>query len=563
MKTGKILWLAALVVVCLLGIIYEQAAARNEQQGTGEPLDTWVVRNPFTPESDRDLNGVGYGNNTFVAVGQGLILTSFDWITWHRKTFSMADNLRKVAYGNSTFVVVGNHGDYGLGVIFRSPDGMRWTRQSFDAALTGVAHGNGTFVAVGDNGIFTSPDGIYWTLRREGEVRGVAFGNNMFVAVGSGILTSPDGISWTPRDGTNRYLFSAAYGNNTFVVTGSGAFGTSSDGVTWIQKYTPGSWTGITFGNNTFVAVDFTCDLGGIFTSLDGITWTMKYSAGCIQLSEVVYGAGSFVAVGRGEAILQSVDETGTFPLRVSKTGTGEGTVISDPTGVECGDMCLFSFSESTMVTLTATPALGSTLESWSGCTSSSDTICVVTLDRAKFVTAVFSLVNPRRLTVSKIKRSRGDGTVISNPSGIECGKNCSALFYSGAPVALTASADPASDSVFTGWSASSCPGTDPCMVTIDKTTTVKATFVGPQPLTVIHSSIKKGGGSVSSSPSGIDCTTTCKHAFTYNSQVTLTAVPNAGSSFGGWKPGSLNCSGTSCTITMDKARAVTAVFVK
>jgi uncharacterized repeat protein (TIGR02543 family) len=68
------------------------------------------------------------------------------------------------------------------------------------------------------------------------------------------------------------------------------------------------------------------------------------------------------------------------------------------------------------------------------------------------------------------------------------------------------------------------------------------------------------GVGIITSSPSGIDCGSTCSASFTSNTTVTLTAAPTPGSSFSSWGG---DCSGTSptCTVTMSQARNVTATF--
>ena len=80
----------------------------------------------------------------------------------------------------------------------------------------------------------------------------------------------------------------------------------------------------------------------------------------------------------------------------------------------------------------------------------------------------------------------------------------------------------------------------------------------GPQTLTV--SNAGTGAGRVTSSPTGINCVTTCSASFNANSSVTLTAAPAVGSTFSGWR--GAGCSGIgACVVTMSAAQSVTATF--
>jgi M6 family metalloprotease-like protein len=85
---------------------------------------------------------------------------------------------------------------------------------------------------------------------------------------------------------------------------------------------------------------------------------------------------------------------------------------------------------------------------------------------------------------------------------------------------------------------------------------------VGPAPAGTSSLGVSRtgsGAGSVTSSPAGIDCGTTCTAGFSTGTVVTLTAAASAGSTFHGW---SGICSGTStCTVTLDAAKRVTATF--
>jgi photosystem II stability/assembly factor-like uncharacterized protein len=67
------------------------------------------------------------------------------------------------------------------------------------------------------------------------------------------------------------------------------------------------------------------------------------------------------------------------------------------------------------------------------------------------------------------------------------------------------------------------------------------------------------GDGTVTSTPPGIDCGSTCTASYTEETSVTLTATPSSGSVFAGWSGA---CSGTGdCVLTMDSNKSVTATF--
>src|SRR5207249_850991 len=75
------------------------------------------------------------------------------------------------------------------------------------------------------------------------------------------------------------------------------------------------------------------------------------------------------------------------FTLTVNLAGTGSGTVSSSPLGISCGTNCSASYDSGTVVTLTASPAGGSTLGIWSGCDTAAGATCAVTMSTTKSVT--------------------------------------------------------------------------------------------------------------------------------------------------------------------------------
>ena len=207
-------------------------------------------------------------------------------------------------------------------------------------------------------------------------------------------------------------------------------------------------------------------------------------------------------------------------------------------------------------MTLTATPAAGSTFTGWSGGGCSGTGTCQVTMSAAESVTATFTTIT-HTLTISM--SGTGSGSVTSSPAGIDCGSTCSASFDAGSVVTLTAA--PAAGSAFSGWSGGGCSGTGTCQVTMSAAESVTATFT-----TITHtltiSMSGTGSGSVTSSPAGIDCGSTCSASFDAGSVVTLTAAPAAGSAFTGWSGG--GCSGTgACQLSLGSDTTVTATFTR
>src|SRR5436305_220748 len=129
-------------------------------------------------------------------------------------------------------------------------------------------------------------------------------------------------------------------------------------------------------------------------------------------------------------------------------------------------------------------------------------------------------------LTVSKT--GSGAGKVTSSPSGIDCGSTCSHNYNAGTKVTLTAHPD--SHSTFEGWSGCGSKSGVTCVVSVINQHEVFARFMGHYKLTVLRAG--NGHGTVTSSPSGINCRATCSHFYDGGTLVTLIPTADSNSRF-------------------------------
>ncbi len=127
-----------------------------------EPLDQWHCRSPL-PQGN-NLNGVTYGNGTFVAVGHGnTILTSPDGVNWTRRESDTTKekDLLCVTYGNNTFVAAGDNGTIlqsdSLGPCVTSPNGgENWqagTAQNITWSCSGNSCNSSANISLYKNGL--------------------------------------------------------------------------------------------------------------------------------------------------------------------------------------------------------------------------------------------------------------------------------------------------------------------------------------------------------------------------------------------------------------------------
>lgn len=95
--------------------------------------------------------------------------------------------------------------------------------------------------------------------------------------------------------------------------------------------------------------------------------------------------------------------------------------------------------------------------------------------------TTCFTILSNPQYTLSVLKSGTGNGTVTSSDGAINCGSTCSAVYYNGQPLTLTAS--PAQGSVFAGWQGCDSSVGFSCTVTVTSARNVAAIFNVPTAL--------------------------------------------------------------------------------
>ncbi len=357
----------------------------------------------------------------------------------------------------------------------------------------------------------------------------------------SSIAPGPDGNLWFTDEGTTAAIgrIGTAPPKQTLTVSDTGA-GTGE---------VTSSPAGITCGGDceeeyeegTPVTLTASAAGGSVFTGWSG--------SGCSGTGtcEVTMSAAKEV-----EAQFEP-----SYVLKVVKTA-GSGTVVSTSSaGINCGSECQAPFKKASTVTLTASPAAGYTINSWSGCKAKPTALtCTVEMDKG-------TTEKPKEVKVSFLAipsfsiEKAGSGAGKVSATGISCDESCSkasaAIKSSTVVLVKTTAAKGSEAAVFLEGEGSAAVGVcegesaGPCTFPISadssvkvkfnpiptKTLTVNLTGYGAYKGKVAGKGIVKGllGAAISC---GSGCSTQTESFFSTD-EVTLTATVPTGYAFGGW----------------------------
>jgi DNA-binding beta-propeller fold protein YncE len=245
-----------------------------------------------------------------------------------------------------------------------------------------------------------------------------------------------------------------------------------------------------------------------------------------------------------------------SFPLQVEELGSGLGTIVSEPAGIDCGGACAAEFTAGTEVTLTANPDPHSSFEGWSGACSGTGA-CRVTVSEARSATAAFAAIPQQPLTVSV--GGTGAGSVVSEPAGIACPASCTETYNEGSTVTLAAAPD--AHNRFVGWAGPDCNESvqQTCQITMSAAKAIAAEFA-PIPQQALSVAVS-GEGAVTGA-TGIACPSDCSEQFDEGAVVTLEAAPAAHHRLATWSGCDFEPSPGECQVTMGAQRSVMATFV-
>ena len=284
-----------------IGEFHALAASSNKVIAVGEDYSTF--KGPVATSADGitwTATQLGSNQQAFAAIWDGsqFLLAGQDytftapagWLgcvftsptanagTWTRRIYS-GSPLNGIAYGNNVHIAVGEDG-----TIQRSTNaGVTWTPIASGTIkrLASVAFGGGKFVAVGHattpsyNGetiVLTSSDGLTWTDNSAGagvdswqDMRKIVWTQDRFLASGfySKLRHSTNlGVSFTSTRMNDEEIEGFAYGNGVWFVTGIDKDNAeadvdlvSSDGSNWTNLTTPvlDDRNAAIFFNNSFI----------------------------------------------------------------------------------------------------------------------------------------------------------------------------------------------------------------------------------------------------------------------------------------------------------------------
>lgn len=318
---------------------------------TGAPLDhiytsltgeDWTSRRADT--DGLSFGAIAGGNGIVVVAAQNLtanrsVLVSHDLEHWTRAE-GITERPLEIAFGNGRFVAACENGSISV-----STDGAKWQPgnspikppdiYSFGQNIP-LQFSNGLFALTAAQGVYTSADGITWTLASPKGFNLVAAPDG-FLGINQGLWKSSDGSNWTKLfdypNGDHNQLMCAAQLNGSFIAGGtSGLLFWSPNGVDWQQLVglVDISRRKLAYGNGEFMRYG---EQDGAEFSGDGATWELVSNTP--PLFSAVFGDGQWVCINTNGNFVTSSDartwvDAGPAPLIARHLYFAKGLFVAD-----------------------------------------------------------------------------------------------------------------------------------------------------------------------------------------------------------------------------------------
>jgi photosystem II stability/assembly factor-like uncharacterized protein len=444
-KNGRVMRKISLFVlaVLLFAPMSINAAERNETEVTVEALSndvtgSWSAINSGLTNTQVYALAIDPTNPSIIYAGTNAgVFKSTDWGGNWSATNSGSTNTHVMALAidpsNAGTIYAGSND----GVLKSTDGGGRWSAMNSGLTNTDVwalaidPSNTSTLYAGTQRGVFKSADGGgHWNhLATPNAVNALAIdpsNTSIIYAMiqDAGVYKSTDGgdswfstihyQTWLPG-----YALAIDPGNTSTLYAGGvlAVYKSTDGGENWLPIF-PTSYGLALAIDPTDSGILYAGTWGlGIFKSSDGgVTWNainsgLTSAAGLLVTALAIDPTNaSIMYAGTWGGVFKSFPP-GSLSLNVFKSGTSNGSVTSNPTGIDCGSTCAASYDEGTVVTLTATPSSGSIFAGWSGaCSGTLD--CVVTMDNNKSVTATFNVPGQLGVNILIVPESLIFGTV-------------------------------------------------------------------------------------------------------------------------------------------------------
>jgi uncharacterized repeat protein (TIGR02543 family) len=184
--------------------------------------------------------------------------------------------------------------------------------------------------------------------------------------------------------------FNAA-GDSTYSNEACAAATTDSATLYTVAVSRVGTGTGTVDSSPSAITCGTTCSASIASGTTIGLSATPSAGSTFTGWSGACTGTGGCALVVNANKGVTAAFTPTTYTLSLAKSGTGSGTVTSNPTGIACGTDCTQSYTSGTTVTLAAAAGTGSKFAGWSGACTGTSATCTVSMTAARSLTATFT----------------------------------------------------------------------------------------------------------------------------------------------------------------------------